>query len=800
MYDATLRTGEVIPHASTPVAVPDDVPSPHGSSPRSIWGVVRRHLALIGAAGVLATGATWIVTSRLRPVYAASATFRIDTKQRGLGIQELLRLDGGNEVKTEMEVLRSRLLAGGVVDSLGLQLRVAAPVGVPSRELVANVRTEPELHPASYVLRRASDGSFIARAYDGGRPQRVRVGESVTLGGATLELLPAALQHAVIEIQTATRDAAIDSLQATLKVSRRGRDADILEVYFEGHDRQIVRDVPNVLLAKFLARRRTVQQTETRGAVVFLREQLVGLATQLGAAEDSMRDFRERSGVVSLPDQATGAVRRAADLHAQRDAIEVERVGLQSLMDEATTAVARDPGLASAAYRKLAGFPTMLRSQAVVGLLGALQEADDRRAEMLTRRRPEDADVQLLTARVHDVETQLATITATYLQGLTSQAAALDRELDEAGRDIDRIPAEQVQFARLDRQTRILDGVFTLFQSRLKEAELAEAAYDPSVRVIDTATLPSEPIRPKPLINLVLALVAGLGLGTAAAFAHDFADRSVHTRHDLLVATGMPVLGLIPSARPAQRRLLARRGGAAPAPNAALLLGNDPAHSQLAEAYQWLDASLNFARPDAPYRMLVVTSALPGDGKTTSAVNLALTLARRGRRVLLVDADLRRGRVADALGISPVPGFSELLRGQAVPQAVLHTLPLGSGAELVVLPAGAAPAYPAQLLASPRTHEVLGMLSREYDVIVLDTPPVNVLADAALLAAQSDGVIVVARAGSTPADALAFAVEQLRIARAPVLGALLNDIDISRDGTYDAVYRFYRHTEGASAS
>jgi capsular exopolysaccharide synthesis family protein len=211
------------------------------------------------------------------------------------------------------------------------------------------------------------------------------------------------------------------------------------------------------------------------------------------------------------------------------------------------------------------------------------------------------------------------------------------------------------------------------------------------------------------------------------------------------------------------------------------------------EAMSRLAINLTFLSAEKRPRVLVVTSAVPGDGKTTVSTNLALAIARSGRRVLLIDADLRGGRIARALSLGRTPGLSEVLGGSlqgAQAAQELPTLSEGQGA-LHVITTGAPTSAPARLLASSRTGELIAWARSTYDMVIIDTPPVTSIADATILAPLSDGVVLVARSGVTLRDAIAFAVEQLHIVRAPVLGAVLNDVDLRREGAYDSAYEYY---------
>jgi capsular exopolysaccharide synthesis family protein len=195
----------------------------------------------------------------------------------------------------------------------------------------------------------------------------------------------------------------------------------------------------------------------------------------------------------------------------------------------------------------------------------------------------------------------------------------------------------------------------------------------------------------------------------------------------------------------------------------------------------------------------MITSPLPGDGKTTSATNLALILSQRGQKVVLIDADLRRGVINRAFSTSRSPGLTEVLTGQEPLEKGIWTVKTGEGHKLYFIPTGELPAHPAGLLGSEAMKNLLATLVQRYDVVLLDSAPVNAVTDSAVLARHTDGVLVVARAGTTPLEALSFGIEQLRHVKAPILGAILNDIDLKRDTAYDRVYQYYGAPEYTGA-
>jgi tyrosine-protein kinase Etk/Wzc len=727
-----------------------------------------------------------------RPVYEAAASIRIDEERSNVAVLDILKsLSTGSEIDTEMEELRSRTRAEGVVDSLDLQLDVLVPRRATRAELFSEVRVSRRAPEQSVALVREGDARFRVDVAGDEGARRVGVGEPLELDGVTMTLAPGAAEHDRIVVEIADFYDAVRSFAESLDVDRPNREADIVVIRYRGRDSVLVREVPDVMARQFIAHRNQVRKTESTSAITFLGEQLDTLNDQLQVAENRLRVYREGQQIVSPQAQAEAQVTAVADLQAQRDLMNFEREGLARLLDE-VAGEPRDEGDFSP-YRRLIAFPTLLRNPAVGELLNNLAVVENQRAELLMRYTPENPDVQVLTQRIEELERQLATTATTYLQGLTNQLTSMDDRLRSFGGELAQVPAKEIQYARLLREAKLYEEISTLLQTRLKEAEIAAAVEDPTVRVIDPAIPPDEPIWPRPVLSLLLATLVGLSLGVGAAFAREHLDTTIHTREELQVlAAGAPVLGTIPRIG----QIAVANGGAArawPGLQSRLVTGRDP-RNPASEAYRSLRTNIAFARPERAPRTLVFTSPTPGDGKSTSAANLAITLAQQDLRCLLIDADMRRGVLHEVFRIAREPGLSNLLLGTEAVDAVVQRIEVGGGAVLHVIPQGTIPPNPAELLASRRMRALLETLEESYDTILLDAPPLTVVTDAALLGTNADGVILVARAGATERGAVTYSIEQLQNVRAPLLGAVLNDIDVKKDryyGSYGAASSYY---------
>ncbi|HEY3176819.1 MAG TPA: polysaccharide biosynthesis tyrosine autokinase [Candidatus Polarisedimenticolia bacterium] len=315
-----------------------------------------------------------------------------------------------------------------------------------------------------------------------------------------------------------------------------------------------------------------------------------------------------------------------------------------------------------------------------------------------------------------------------------------------------------------------------------------------NVRIVDRAEVPRFPSSPRKLLNFLLSLLAGLGLGVGLVFFFDYMDDSVNGSEDLAKAAGLACLGLIPAHDLQSRRLRVVRARVGDAdesrPEIDMVVMRD-ARSAASEAFREVRTALMVSSPGRPPKSLLVTSSQPREGKTSTALNLAITLSQLNKRVLLVDADLRRPRLHKALGLENGSGLSNVLSGGGELAGLV--IPAGPPG-LFLLPSGPIPPNPSELLDSPEFAKLTGTLAAAdtYDHVIYDSPPVLSVADAAIIAGRMDGVILVVQAGFTSRDAVARAAEKLRVVKARLLGALLNKVDLfTQGGYYRSYYAYY---------
>lgn len=330
---------------------------------------------------------------------------------------------------------------------------------------------------------------------------------------------------------------------------------------------------------------------------------------------------------------------------------------------------------------------------------------------------------------------------------------AIDDQLDALAADDPRRPSLLTQQAT--------------FRQTIDQLQVDAALRTGGASVIRPAEIPEAPVEPTPSRSAALAAVVGLLIGLGAAFLVDYTDRTVRNEDDLARLTPVPVLSVVPVDVPPDHRPIS------------ISRPDDYA----VETYRGLCVNLQFLALDQPLRIVQVVSSIPGEGKTTTASNLAVVLAQAGQRVVIVDGDLRRPRIHEVFAKDPAPGLTDLLLADA-PDSVVQDEAVGDDDTLGIVTAGLAPPNPSELRSGPRIKAVLADLADRYDYVIVDAAPLLPVSDSIALTGAVDGVLVVVQAGRTTSTDLVESMERLGRVNAPVVGIVLNQASASESGGY----------------
>lgn len=545
----------------------------------------------------------------------------------------------------------------------------------------------------------------------------------------------------------------------------------LVRVSFESHDPRLAATVVNSLFTHYIALRTEVG----RASASRLRQQLDSVRASLTASEARLQDYARANSLLPVGTGGDGvgdvANQRLRDLQAQLTAAEADRYQKEA----AFTLLQRQGNqyLESQVLQSLSVQVATLRSE-YARLRSTFSDAYPRAREARSQLTAMEAQLARERTRV------AAQIRTDYLAAVQRQdllRAAFERQREV----LDGLSSRMAQYRILQRDVEGHKQLYDILQQRQKATDAAAALAAAEVGIVDRAMVPRAPVSPSPVRNLQLAVLVGLMLGVGLAFFREWTRSAVRTAEELGSLSRAPVLAAIPSVRSLesrQGRWLPRVGvqtfSGEPEPENGWYridhVGEDS--PDLADAFGSLRTSVLYDFAGSGARTLLVTSAQPRDGKTTVSMNLGISLTKLGRRVLLVDADLRRPSLHRAFALPAEGGLADVLEGRAGWQSLVHR---GGSEGLDVLPAGTCLAGAAELLSTPAMRRLLEDAMEEYDFVVVDAPAMLInAADARILASLVDGVVLVARSGATPREMLARA---LRVVP-NVVGVILNDVDI----------------------
>lgn len=485
------------------------------------------------------------------PLFESRATIRFLEDQTPLGgsLTSALGQGGGGGLsllaglagrsvptQTEIEVLRSRELAAVIMDELGLRLELRRPSRVRYGVVFQDVLISDEAPEGKFTLDRLNEGEFritasVVTERDVFRPilnerraqedfGSARVGEVLPIPGTRIILSPEAADFKQIRFRVHAAQDALDDLQELISVDRPRRDADVVSVRVRWTDPEIAAETASLMATRFIERREEFLGREYGRTSVFLSMELDSLREELVIAEENLRAYREIEGIVEPEAQATAAVEQLTDLQVRRDLLAVEQQALTTLVDEIQGNLLNSPeSVEESPYRRLVYFPTLLANTATAELLRLLGELENEKAALLDRRTSRAREVQVLNERVDELEEQLRSVAQTYLEGLENQVESLDELLLEFRAQLDQLPAVELEYLRRKRQVEVLTELYVFMEMRQKEAEITAEGESGGARVIDAAEVPIEPVRPRPLLTLLMSAIAGLGIGIAGAFA-----------------------------------------------------------------------------------------------------------------------------------------------------------------------------------------------------------------------------------------------------------------------------------------
>jgi len=561
----------------------------------------------------------------------------------------------------------------------------------------------------------------------------------------------------------------------------------ILEIRYRGTDPKLATAIINELVDTYSDEDLRTKFERTQHVSSWLQKRLDDLRQEAEDTQRQLADYQRAHNIVGTDENSNLTLQTLARISGDLDSAEAERI-----QDEARVRQfnAMNPDMVA----------LMGDDSTVASLQGQLTDLETQRGELTAKFGPNHPQIQQLDAQISQVRAQLNKETEVARRqvhdeyvGTLGTEDALRKRLGQQEDAAYRLNADVAQYDILRHEAELTRTLYDTLQMRLKEASVTAGLSAANIIVVDRAQVPFVPVAPRKGMILMMGLVGGLLVGAVLAFVIESIDDRLRTSEEVEAASMLPSIAAIPHmlSGPEWRRSEGKEEPALSVPAAPqqLITLWDP-KSNGAEAYRGMRASLLLSSIDNPPRVIVVTSCFPAEGKTTTCLNLAIVLAQRGERVLLVDADLRRGSLHRAFAMGDQSfGLSTVLAQPG--QHIEIPSPLPELPDLHVLPTGPRPPNPAEMLSSNRMEEQMRQWAHEFDRIVIDTAPLLAVSDTQAMAVRSDAVLLIARAGVTRKRALIRARDLLWRINAPVAGVVVNDVDMRLENFYTYRYSMY---------
>ncbi|MBE0504542.1 MAG: polysaccharide biosynthesis tyrosine autokinase [Desulfuromonadales bacterium] len=584
--------------------------------------------------------------------------------------------------------------------------------------------------------------------------------------------------------QESNFNATVDALRQAIKVSEVGKKTNIINVSYTDIDPVLARDIVNTLVQVYLDQSLSSKTEEASRTVTFIEEQLKGTEHELEQSEKNLQSYKSTTGVVKLDTEAEELIKKLSDIEKDRAAVILQRKQAEFALTALQEAARQGEIYAPVGFRD---------DPQISAMANRLTDLAVQKGAMISGNTENHPQVKALQSQIDELQRKIESTYETARHNLGRQEISIEQQIKQYEDKLRTLPAAERDLAGLMRFSKVNADIFTFLLQKHEEARIAKASTISNIRVVDPAITPDNPLKPQKKKNLLLGLLLGLMAGVGAVFFLEYLDDTIKNPEEAQRLIGAPILAVIPCISSVEEEKSDL--------HTAMITHLRP-KSAIAEAFRSLRTSLHFSAINREKQVLIVTSTFPGEGKSTIAANLAITLSQTGARVLVIDGDMRRPSLHSKFEHSKVPGLSELLAGDVASASVLHNTGIPN---LSLITAGTTPPNPAELLGSEKMADLLTALRTQYDHIIIDAPPVLAVTDAPLLTNRCDLVLVVLETERVPVKAARRMVEMLSNVQAPVGGIVINDksnSSMERYGYYGrnySTYDYYAEDEESQA-
>lgn len=735
----------------------DTANSPFGASPTQGAGEsidITHYIRLlmhnkwwIGIFVFVVTSIVIAVVKPMKSIYRAETTVIIETNRNS--IVELQDIYGsgpqGREYfATQYEIIRSRALISKVVDRLKLT-------------------THPDYDPRQATEEKSLfDLAALKKLLKGEKKEEVPLNDNELEREIRREI-----------ISNFGNGLAVEPLFGTL----------LVKIAYTSHSPELSALIANTVADVYIESYLEARLTVAKKATSWLSDRLGELRQNLQESEERLQEYREREKLVDVQGVRTLDSAELSQLRQDYVDARQRRVEAQSVYDQVKN-------FEDLSTDQLLSIPAILNNPIIQRLVEAKSIADRKMIDLSRRYGNQHPTMLSAMTEQREVTSDLNTRLRTVSQGIyANYQAALRAEQSLSGQigatrsRLQNVSRKEVRLRELEREVQTNRQLYDLFLSRGKESDESSKLEEPPARIIDEAIAPIYPIGPNKKKFVIAAFVLSGALAVGLIILLDLLDSTVRTSDDVEHKLKVSMLGFLPLEKSNKSEFAFRA------------FVNKSDKSGFAEAIRTIRTSLVLSSLDEPFKTIVVTSSVPGEGKSTVSLNIAEALGQM-EKVLLIDADMRRPTMSRALGLAKsTMGLSNIIAGKAGIEECIHRLP---DSEIDVIVSGTIPNNPLELIGSKQFKEILETLQQQYDRIVIDSAPVHAVSDAQVLSSYADSLIYIVKSNSTHVGVAAKGIKVLRSVNAPITGVVLNQVDINKATQYDSLYGVYEEYGYAS--
>ena len=717
--------------------------------------ILKRRWSIITVFAIIVVSVT-IHTYAATPIYQATTRLIIDKENPNvMSIQEVMAVDasGTDYYQTQYKIIESRNVARAVIKRLNLDKNEEF-VPKPRDNFLANLKRSVQKTAAAFKK------AVVALL----RTREVSSSQSLKEHDPDYNLVSGFISR--IEVKPI-------------------RNSRLVDVSFEAKDPVLAAKITSTLAQAYIEQNLDTKLKAVKGAVRWLHTRIVAEREKVEKSEQALLAYKNRHSIVTdfTSDVEKITAQKLAHLNTQIVEAESVRVEAETRYKQAL-ALKGTPDM-------LDSIPEVLNNNLIQQIKSMEVELYKRTSELSKKygqKHPQmvaiRAELKTLQKRKgYEVKRVVNSLNNEY-QVARAREESMKAALAKQRKESLDLNQKAIEYGVLQREVESARQMYQLLITRFKETSLTEDMKTGNIRILDRAEVSKSPVKPRKQRNILMAVLFGLAGGLGLAFFLEYLDNTIKDPEDIKRYLNIPYLGPVPVIAPNDNQ-------DEDVPPEMVVL-NSP-KSTASEAYRGIRTGILFSSAESEPQVIMVTSAGPQEGKTITSSNLAITMAQSGNKVVLLDCDMRRPRVNKLFGISRNRGMTNLLVEKTdLKLTVFNT----SIPNLHVIPSGPIPPNPSEILGSKRMEELIEVLRKNFTRIIIDTPPITAVTDAALLGKLSDGVVLVVRANRTVRDMAKTGLEQLRAVGAKLLGVVLNGVSIDRGSYYYYQYYYYYGDEG----